>query len=205
MKELPWRFAECWYISEEIRHIRQRERVLVAVDAHALQSKERSAPVPTADRGIIRLPSPRNHPSLSRPPNAASCSSRVLGFRRQGCIPMFLPPLFWIRGCVRQTQDRLWVATDGGAGAPDRRLMGSASIVTEAVGDDSMVVGKGIMIKGDVEDCAVRIDRPRGLSCCHRLCMTARARLSGKELGPLCARTVLALVSARGIFRAAPP
>lgn len=26
----------------------------------------------------------------------------------------------------------------------------------EVVGDDSMVVGKGIMIKGDVDNCAVR-------------------------------------------------
>lgn len=28
---------------------------------------------------------------------------------------------------------------------------------SEVVGDDSMVVGKGIMIKGDVDDCAVSL------------------------------------------------
>lgn len=31
----------------------------------------------------------------------------------------------------------------------------SAAAMGEVVGDDSMVVGKGIMIKGDVDDCAV--------------------------------------------------
>lgn len=52
-----------------------------------------------------------------------------------------------------QTQDRLWTATEGVAGVPDKALSGGAA--SEVVGDDSMVVGKGIMIKGDVEDCAV--------------------------------------------------
>lgn len=32
---------------------------------------------------------------------------------------------------------------------------GAAMAMGEVVGDDSMVVGKGIMIKGDVDNCAV--------------------------------------------------
>lgn len=63
-----------------------------------------------------------------------------------------------------QTQDRLFVATNpnegGASGANDRRSSSSsAAAVGEVVGDDSMVVGKGIMIKGDVDNCAVREER----------------------------------------------
>ncbi len=53
-------------------------------------------------------------------------------------------------------------ANEGGAsGANDRRSSSSsaAAAVGEVVGDDSMVVGKGIMIKGDVDNCAVREER----------------------------------------------
>lgn len=52
----------------------------------------------------------------------------------------------------------MFVATgDGGGGASERRTSGAAAAAMgEVVGDDSMVVGKGIMIKGDVDDCAVR-------------------------------------------------
>lgn len=45
----------------------------------------------------------------------------------------------------------------GGGGAMDRKSSASsAAAMGEVVGDDSMVVGKGIMIKGDVDNCAVR-------------------------------------------------
>lgn len=63
-----------------------------------------------------------------------------------------------------QTQDRLFVATNPneggggtGAGSAERKSSAaSAAAMGEVVGDDSMVVGKGIMIKGDVDNCAVR-------------------------------------------------
>lgn len=62
-----------------------------------------------------------------------------------------------------QTQDRLFVATNPnevvggtGAGSAERKSSAaSAAAMGEVVGDDSMVVGKGIMIKGDVDNCAV--------------------------------------------------
>lgn len=63
-----------------------------------------------------------------------------------------------------QTQDRLFVATnpnlsEGSGGAGERRNPATmAAAMGEVVGDDSMVVGKGIMIKGDVDNCAVRME-----------------------------------------------
>lgn len=49
------------------------------------------------------------------------------------------------------------VANDGVAGGSERRGLGSSTAAAgEVVGNDSMVVGRGIMIKGDVDNCAVR-------------------------------------------------
>eukprot|EP00903_Cladosiphon_okamuranus_P021426 g19695.t1 len=71
-----------------------------------------------------------------------------------------------IRQSMVQTQDRLFVATNanegvgsgGGAMATGRKISASsAAAMEEVVGDDSMVVGKGIMIKGDVDNCATLI------------------------------------------------
>lgn len=46
--------------------------------------------------------------------------------------------------------------SEGMAADSERRMSGSVAVPPEeVVGDDSMVVGKGIMIKGDVDDCAV--------------------------------------------------
>lgn len=61
------------------------------------------------------------------------------------------------------------------SGANDRRnSASSATAVGEVVGDDSMVVGKGIMIKGDVDNCAVSERRTVLLSAvlfyaCHNV------------------------------------
>lgn len=61
-----------------------------------------------------------------------------------------------------QTQDKLFVATSanesGGVGTDRKSSLAAstAAAIGEVVGDDSMVVGKGIMIKGDVDNCAVR-------------------------------------------------
>ncbi|CAB1096762.1 unnamed protein product [Ectocarpus sp. CCAP 1310/34] len=70
-----------------------------------------------------------------------------------------------IRQSMVQTQDRLFVATNPnevgggpGAGSAERKSSAaSAAAMGEVVGDDSMVVGKGIMIKGDVDNCATLI------------------------------------------------
>ncbi|CAM9877939.1 unnamed protein product [Pylaiella littoralis] len=58
-----------------------------------------------------------------------------------------------IRQNMVQTQDRLFVATN----ANEKSAAASAAAAGEVVGDDSMVVGKGIMIKGDVDNCATLI------------------------------------------------
>lgn len=50
------------------------------------------------------------------------------------------------------------VGNDGVAGGSERRSLGSSTAAAgEVVGNDSMVVGKGIMIKGDVDNCATLI------------------------------------------------
>lgn len=65
----------------------------------------------------------------------------------------------FIHSCSPQSQDKMTndgVANDGVASGSDRRGPGSSTAAAgEVVGNDSMVVGKGIMIKGDVDNCAV--------------------------------------------------
>lgn len=57
----------------------------------------------------------------------------------------------------------------GGGVAMDRKsLASSAAAMGEVVGDDSMVVGKGIMIKGDVDNCAVRRRESSGVGSKRR-------------------------------------
>lgn len=63
----------------------------------------------------------------------------------------------FINSCFPQSQDKMTVVgNDGMAGGSERRSLGSSTAAAgEVVGNDSMVVGKGIMIKGDVDNCAV--------------------------------------------------
>ncbi|CAN0014836.1 unnamed protein product [Scytosiphon promiscuus] len=113
---------------------------------------------------------------------------------------------------IRQsmTQDRLFVATnpnlsEGSSGASERRNpASSAAAMGEVVGDDSMVVGKGIMIKGDVDNCATLIVEgyfegnyrggflavPKGGKYVG-MADVRRADIGGRLHGTLCARTLL--------------
>eukprot|EP00904_Undaria_pinnatifida_P002759 jgi/Undpi1/12484/HiC_scaffold_5.g02155.m1 len=64
-----------------------------------------------------------------------------------------------IRESMVQSQDKMAVVGyDGVAGGSERRGLGSSTAAAgEVVGNDSMVVGRGIMIKGDVDNCATLI------------------------------------------------
>lgn len=63
----------------------------------------------------------------------------------------------FIHSCFPQSQDKMAVVgNDGVTSGSERRGLGSSTAAAgEVVGNDSMVVGKGIMIKGDVDNCAV--------------------------------------------------
>ncbi|CAM9515920.1 unnamed protein product [Ascophyllum nodosum] len=104
-----------------------------------------------------------------------------------------------IRQNMLQTQDKMiFVATNHGMSAS------SGTPAAEVVGDDSMVVGKGIMIKGDVDNCATLIVEgyfegnyrggflavPKGGKYVG-MADVRRAEIGGRLHGTLSARTLL--------------